>query len=181
MRQLRGRTNCSHCGRRSREPKHFETVDAEWRLKSLRRVAPMPDEDRLAYQSANTMNDQAIALHVLRLSTLPPSPCSRRRSKIRRRLLTDDHPETADSYNTWRANRVMIRASTAWPSRCSEKRLEILRRLLIDDSHRHLAQGYDWPRNNLKAQGKYAQAQPLFEKALEIDRRLLGDDTQTPP
>ena len=36
-------------------PKHFETVDAEWRLKALRRVAPMPQEDRVAYQSAATM------------------------------------------------------------------------------------------------------------------------------
>ena len=34
-------------------PKHFETVNAEWRLKTLRRVAPMPHEDRVAYQSAS--------------------------------------------------------------------------------------------------------------------------------
>jgi hypothetical protein len=39
--------------------RHFETVSAEWRLKTLRRVAPMPHEDRVAYQSARTMNEQA--------------------------------------------------------------------------------------------------------------------------
>src|SRR5271157_2050114 len=40
-------------------PKHFETVNAEWLVKALRRVAPMPHEDRVAYQSARTMNQQA--------------------------------------------------------------------------------------------------------------------------
>src|SRR5271157_1462352 len=43
-------------------PKHFETVNAEWRLKRLRRVALMPKEDRVAYQSAGTMTEQAITL-----------------------------------------------------------------------------------------------------------------------
>ncbi len=35
-------------------PKHFETVNAEWLTKSLRWVAPMPQEDRVAFLSANT-------------------------------------------------------------------------------------------------------------------------------
>jgi len=43
-------------------PKHFETVNEEWDLKALRRVAPMPHDDRDAYQSAETMNNQAIDL-----------------------------------------------------------------------------------------------------------------------
>jgi hypothetical protein len=43
-------------------PKHFETVHAEWLLKALRRVAPMPKEDRVAYPSAKTMNQEAETL-----------------------------------------------------------------------------------------------------------------------
>src|SRR5580658_4037106 len=43
-------------------PKHFETVNADWLLKTLRRVAPMPHEDRVAYQSARTVSEQAEAL-----------------------------------------------------------------------------------------------------------------------
>ena len=35
----------------------------EWRLKALRRVASMPHEDRVAYQSARTMNEQAETLY----------------------------------------------------------------------------------------------------------------------
>ena len=45
-------------------PKHFKTVNEEWRLKTLRRVASMPHEVRVAYQSADTMNEQANTLHV---------------------------------------------------------------------------------------------------------------------
>src|SRR5262245_1270164 len=33
-------------------PKHFETVNEQWRLKTLRQVAPMPEVDRVDYQSA---------------------------------------------------------------------------------------------------------------------------------
>ena len=40
-------------------PKHFETVDAKWRLKTLRRVAPMAHEDQVAYRSAGPLNEQA--------------------------------------------------------------------------------------------------------------------------
>ena len=43
-------------------PKHFETVNAEWLLKTLRRVAPMPKADRVAYQSAITLAAQAETL-----------------------------------------------------------------------------------------------------------------------
>jgi hypothetical protein len=44
-------------------PKQFETVNAERLCKTLRRVAPMPHEERVAYQSARTMHQQALALH----------------------------------------------------------------------------------------------------------------------
>jgi hypothetical protein len=37
-------------------PKHYQTVDTEWRLKALRLVAPMPREDRVAYLSTIAMN-----------------------------------------------------------------------------------------------------------------------------
>src|SRR5262245_4728896 len=35
---------------RAQGPKHFETVDAAWRLKTARRVAAMPKADRVAFE-----------------------------------------------------------------------------------------------------------------------------------
>ena len=154
-------------------PKHFETVNAEWRLKTLRRVAPMPNEDRVAYQSANTMNEQAETLYA-QGKYAQAQPLFEKALEIRRRLLTDDHPDTAESYNNLAYN-LDAQGKYAQAQPLYEKALEIRRRLLTDD-HPDTADSYNNLAFNLNAQGKYAQAQPLFEKALEIHRRLLTDD-----
>jgi len=88
---------------RAQGPKYFETVDAEWLLKTLRRVAPMPHEDRVAYQSANTMNEQATTLNA-QGKYAQAQPLFEKALEIRRRLLTDDHPYTAQSYNNLAMN-----------------------------------------------------------------------------
>ena len=94
--------------------------------------------------------------------------------EIRRRRLTDDHPDTASSYNNLAYN-LHAQGKYAQAQPLFEKALEIYRRLLSDD-HPHTATSYNNVADNLNAQGKYAQAQPLYEKALEIRRRLLSDD-----
>ena len=158
---------------RAQGPKHFETVNAEWRLKTLRRVAPMPKEDRVAYQSANTMNEQAETLWA-QGKYAQAQPLFEKALEIRRRLLTDDHPDAAESYNNVAAALNNLGKSAA-AQPLYEKALEIRRRLLTDD-HPDTATSYNNLAYNLNAQGKYAQAQPLYEKALEINRRLLTDD-----
>ncbi len=158
---------------RAQGPKHFETVNAEWRLKTLRRVAPMPQEDRVAYQSARTMNEQAETL-TAQGKYAQAQPLFEKALEIRRRLLTDDHPDTAESYNNV-ADNLNAQGKYAQAQPLYEKALEISRRLLTDD-HPDTADSYNNLAFNLNAQGKYAQAQPLYEKALEIHRRLLTDD-----
>jgi tetratricopeptide (TPR) repeat protein len=93
---------------------------------------------------------------------------------MRRRLLTDDHPDTAGSYNNL-AHNLDAQGKYAQAQPLHEKALEISRRLLTDD-HPRTATGYNNLASNLGSQGKHAQAQSLYEKALEIRRRLLTDD-----
>ena len=83
---------------RAQGPKHFETVNAQWLLKTLHRVAPMTHEDRVAYASARTMNEQAEALYG-QGKYAKAQPIFENALEIRHRLLTDDHPDTAESYN----------------------------------------------------------------------------------
>jgi len=154
-------------------PKHFETADAEWRLKTLHRVAPMSKKDRVAYQSARTMNDQAVIL-VSQGKYALAQPLYEKALEIRRRLLTDDHPATAASYNNLATN-LNAQGKYAAAQPLFEKALEIVRRLLSDD-HPDTGRSYNNLAMNLKVQGKYAQAQAMYEKALEIVRRLLTDD-----
>ncbi len=156
-------------------PEHFATVNAEWRLKALRRVAPMPREDQVAYQSANAMNGQAETLRA-QGKYAQAQPLLEKALEIRRRLLTDDHPDTASIYNILAAN-LDDQGEYARAQSLFEKALEIFRRLLTDE-HPSTAGSYNELALNLYAQGKYAQAQPLFEKALEIFRRLLTDDNR---
>ena len=112
-------------------PKHFETVNAEWRLKTLRRVAPMPQKDRVAYQSARTMNQQAEALWT-QGKYAQAQPLFEKALEIDRRLLTDDHPDTADSYNNLAMN-LNDQGKYAVAQPLFEKALEINRRLLTDN------------------------------------------------
>jgi CHAT domain-containing protein/tetratricopeptide (TPR) repeat protein len=154
-------------------PKHFETVDAEWSLKALRRVATMPKEDRAAYQSAITMIEQADQLHA-QGKYAAVQPLFEKVLEIHRRLLSDDHPDTATSYNNLAENlRAQSKCAAAQP--LHEKALAIRRRLLADD-HPDTANSYNNLALNLLHQGRYATAQPLLEKALEIKRHLLTDD-----
>jgi tetratricopeptide (TPR) repeat protein len=154
-------------------PKHFETVSDEWRLKTLRRVALMAHEDRITYQSAGTMYEQADTF-VSKGRYAQAQPLVERLLEIRRRLLTDDHPDTAAGYDDL-AFILNSQGKYAQAQPLYEKGLEIRRRLLTDD-HPDTAAGYGNLAANLNDQGKYAQARPLYEKALEIHRRLLTDD-----
>ena len=131
MRQFRGQKNCIALRTRVQGPKHFETVSEEWRKKTLRRLAPMPHEDRVAYQSAGSLNAQGEVLYA-QGKYAQAQPLFEKALEIRRRLLTDDHPDTAASYNNVAVN-LTPRGSTPRPSRCYEKALEIRRRLLTDD------------------------------------------------
>jgi len=154
-------------------PKHFQTVNVEWGLKTLRRVAPMANEDRVAYQSARTMNKQADGLLAQGKYALA-QPLFEKALEIRRRLLTDEHPETAASYDEM-AYDLNAQGKFALAQPLYEKALRIRQHLLTDE-HPETATSYNNVAYNLNAQGKYAAAQPLYQKALEITRRLLTDD-----
>ncbi|MGO9468107.1 MAG: tetratricopeptide repeat protein [Isosphaeraceae bacterium] len=154
-------------------PKHFETVNTEWRLKALRSVALMPNNDRIAYLSAIAINEQAETLYA-QGKYAAAQPLFEKALAINRRLLTDDHPYTAFSYNNLGSNlRAQGKYALAQP--LLEKALGIHQRLLSDD-HPETAANNGNLAMNLDAQGKYTQAQPLFEKALGINHRVLTDD-----
>ena len=101
-------------------PRHFETVDEECRLKTLRRVAPMTPGDRAAYRSARTLNDQALAL-ADQGKYAQAQPLFEKALEIHRRLFTDDHPDTATYYNNL-ADNLATRGSTRRPSRSTRRR-----------------------------------------------------------
>jgi tetratricopeptide (TPR) repeat protein len=153
--------------------KHFETVNAEWILRTLRRVASMPDENRVAYRSSFATNAQAEILYSQRKYTAA-QPLYEKVLDIHRRVLTDEHPYTATSY-TYVGDNLAAQGKYAVAQPLYQKALEIRRRLLTDD-HPDTALSYNNAAHTFWVQGKHAQAQPLFERALEINRRLHTDN-----
>jgi len=158
---------------RAQGPKHFQTADADWRLRALRRVARLPASDRVAYRAARTMNEEAEALHA-KGKYAAAQPLFEKALETARRLLTDDHPEAALYYSNAAYN-LNVQGKSAAAQPLFEKALAIARHLLSED-HPETAGYYDNLAYSLNAQGKYGEAQPLFEHALEARRRLLTDD-----
>ena len=147
-------------------PKYFETADAEWVLKTLRHLSSMPKEDRVAYQSASTMNRAAETLYA-QGKYAQAQPLLEKALDVRRRVLTDDHPLTASSYENVGVN-LDAQGKYAQAQPLHEKALEIRRRLLTDDSV-NIAASYNNLAYNLNGQAKYAQSPAfLYEKAASL-------------
>ncbi len=83
----------------------------------------MSKEDRAAYQSADTMVEQAEALGG-QGKYAAAEPLREKVLEIRRRLLTDDHPDTAENYNNLAVN-LYIQGKYAQAQPLFEKALEI--------------------------------------------------------
>ncbi len=179
-------------------PEHFETVNDEWRAKTLRLVSRMPHEDRVAYLSADTQNEQAKRVYY-HGKYVEAQPLFEQVLETRRRLLTDEHPQTAEVYDRLALNLRSLpidyvrrtaekyenlKINLDMPGAYApfqplfQKAHDISRRLLTDD-HPQTAECYNSVAGNLEGQGMYDQAQPLYEKALAIRIRLRPDDYYT--
>jgi tetratricopeptide (TPR) repeat protein len=154
-------------------PKHDETATDEWRLKALRRVASMSRDDRIAYQSAITMNEQAEALINQGKYAEAQQPCAKA-LEIRQRLFADDSPSTAES-NCNLATTLSAQGKYAQAHERHERALNIDRRLFGGD-HTQIAVICNNLATNLDTWGRFVQAQPNYEEALRISQSILGDD-----
>ncbi|HKI16800.1 MAG TPA: tetratricopeptide repeat protein, partial [Isosphaeraceae bacterium] len=151
---------------------HFDTVGAEWRFKTLGRISALPKTDRAAFLSASNLNARAFSL--LDVGKFAEAqPLFEQALEIRRRLLGDDHPDTALSYHNLAYNlQGLGKYAEAQPM--FEKTTETICRLL-GENHPDAAMSHNSLATNLVEQGRYAAAQAHLEKAVEIHRRLLTD------
>jgi tetratricopeptide (TPR) repeat protein len=154
-------------------PKLFETVNEEWRAKTLRLLPSLREEDRVALQSARTMAAEAEAAFD-RIKHAQAQSQFEKTLSITRRLLTDNHPETAKSYyrlglSLWAQGKFVSAELPLTESLA-------IRRRLLTDAHPDTFESYNRLAMNFKYQSKFEQAQQLYEKALAISRELFGDE-----
>jgi CHAT domain-containing protein len=156
---------------------NFNTVTILWELQAVRQISAMAKEDQAAILFTRAMSANARSLEE-QGQYARAQPLWEKTLAIDRRLMTDNHPKTAVSYDGLAVNlRYQGRFAEALP--LFEKALEIRRRLL-GVRHPRTAESYDELAKNYMEEGRLDVAQPLLQRALEISRGLLGEeDTRT--
>ena len=97
---------------------------------------------------------------------------------IRRKVLGEDHPDTAASYNNLALN-LDAQGKYGAAEPLFQKALAIYLKVLGED-HPDTAASYNNLASNLDAQGKYGEAEPLYQKALASAGRSWARTTPTP-
>ena len=142
---------------------HFETANAVWQVKTVRRLAELSPDDLAAFISSNELSTQADSLFE-EGKYAAAQGCHEKALEIRRRVLGEDFSQTATSYNNL-ANTHFAQGKYAVAQAQLEKSLAIHQRVL-SDNHPDTASSLDNLATIYKSQAKFAAAQPMYEKAL---------------
>ncbi len=147
---------------------HWEVIDERWSMKLWQRPAKDCDElvrgfkvafeggqlqENFRYREAEAKLRQALA--------------------IRQKVLGEQHPSTADSYNNV-AFCLTAQGKHAETLPMYQKALAIFQKVL-GEQHPSTADSYNNVAFCLNAQGKHAEALPLFQKALLTRQKVLGE------
>jgi CHAT domain-containing protein/tetratricopeptide (TPR) repeat protein len=152
---------------------HWQSADARRAVETLERLTGLPAADQADHARIAPLQKQAAQLleHGRAAQALPQF---QEVLAICRRVLGEDHPETARGYHdVGVAFNALGRYADARP--LLEKAWTIRRKQLGDDHPDTAASANDLA-GCLYSQARYAEAQPLLEKALAVRRRQLGDE-----
>jgi tetratricopeptide (TPR) repeat protein len=152
---------------------HWEAVSAAWQLKALERVAALPADAQKEWRALGGILRES-AQYVQRGRYAEAQRLDEKALVIRRNVLGEDHPDTAQSYNDL-AYSLNAQGKYAEAQRHFEKGLAFTRKALGED-HPQTAICYNNVAYNLHTQGRYAEAQPLYAQALVIFRKVLGEE-----
>jgi tetratricopeptide (TPR) repeat protein len=152
---------------------HWEAVNARWEVDALRRVLRQGEKSRQQWASTLAVLRQAEAL-VAKGRHKEAQPLREQILTIRRQVLGEDHPHTANSYDRVASN---LNAQGRYTEAAGgyRKALAIYRQVL-GEHHPDTATSYNNVAYNLNAQGLYAEAAEGYSKALAIRQKVLGED-----
>jgi CHAT domain-containing protein/tetratricopeptide (TPR) repeat protein len=160
---------------RSRRQKddHWQTVNAHWQVEALQRVLAGGKEDTTAFATILAMFREADDL-LKKGNYRQEGPIREKLLALHRKLLGENHPITALSYNNLAANQ-NAQGKYAEAEAGYRKALE-LHRQLLGENHPTTATIYNNLAANQNAQGKYAEAEVCYRKALDLRLKLLGEN-----
>ena len=151
---------------------HWETMVARIKIQTWARVAGLPRQDQSDLAAALRQQEEADKFHKGRRYAEAEAP-TRKVREVFRRVLGEDHLETATSCNNLaevldaqakhvEAEPFLQQALASWPS-------------ALGENHPHKADIYSNLAYNLFVQGKYAEAERHLQQALLIWRRTRGE------
>jgi tetratricopeptide (TPR) repeat protein len=152
---------------------HWQTVEARCLVERFERALKAGREDQEAFANSRVLLKQAYA-ETNRRRLSEAQVLLEKVLAIHRKVLGEDHPDTAAGYNNLAYN-LNARKKYAEAQPLYEKALASFRKALGEE-HPHTAMGIHNLATNLNEQGKYASAQPLFEQSLAIRCKVLGDE-----
>src|SRR5262245_2514599 len=147
--------------RRVQGADHYEAVNAQWDVEALKQVAALPEERRAAYGALDRGKQEAYQL-VRKGRFAQALPLLQRLLEQRRRVLGEEHPDTATSYG-WIAQTLNAQGKAGEAEPLYRKALAIDQKVL-GEAHPHTATNYNNVAFNLQAQGQYVEAEPLYRK-----------------
>jgi tetratricopeptide (TPR) repeat protein len=151
--------------------KHWETVTARVVRDTLKHVAAQPAASQQDIVTANKQMAEADRLDQ-RARYAEAEPLLRQALAIRRKVLGEQHPDTATSLDNLAGN---LYYQGKYPEAETLYRQALaINRKALGEQHLDTAQSLNNLAGNLRDQGKYAEAEPLLRQALASFRKVLG-------
>jgi CHAT domain-containing protein/tetratricopeptide (TPR) repeat protein len=153
--------------------KYGESVAARELVTRYQALLRLPEKDQQEVAKSFRAESEADALESQR-KYKAAADLHRQALAIRIKVLGEEHPDTATSYNKLAGN-LNVQGQHAEAQALCEKALAIWRKVLGEE-HPDTAACYSNLAANLFGQSKPAEAQALCEKALAIKRKVLGEE-----
>jgi CHAT domain-containing protein len=152
---------------------HWEAVNARWTVEACRRVLRANKEEQQNYNRTSALRRQASDLEA-KGRYREAQPLLEQVLAICRKVLGEEHPDTARSYNNLASNRHAL-GMYREAEEGYGKALAICRKALGEE-HPHTAVCYNNLADNLNTLGKYPEAEEVSRKALAICCKVLGEE-----
>src|SRR5439155_92623 len=137
---------------------HWQVASLKADIAKFRKIKDLPDADRAGWQQAAVDLAKADNL-ATRGKYAEATPLYHKVLEICRKVLGDEHPDAAQSFNNVARN-LDAQGKHAEAAPFIQKALDIWRKVLGDE-HTYTATAYNNLAANLIGQGKYAEATPL--------------------
>ncbi|MCK4548031.1 MAG: CHAT domain-containing protein [Candidatus Eisenbacteria sp.] len=151
----------------------WKVVDTEWQLRTIEQAANFSLQERFEFRVADSLS--AVFVELWESSRLAEAKAALKQDlSIRRKLLSEPHPEIALTLNDLAA--VHYAQGDYAGAEGLFRQALAMRREVLGHLHPEVAGTVNNLAFLLQLQGAYAEAEPMFKDALSLYRQMLGSE-----